>query len=272
VTSLDLSPTALKQLLTKFQSLGLEPPTAVLGKLEEMPLASDQFDLVLAADVLPPVKNVRRALEEIQRILKPAGHCVVNEETGATEPAEGFRVVTGAVNWTVEEGRQVSHVVRAIPYPKFVPGTARDGYGDAALLVLETPTTVPSIPIATPANRGLMKVGRGALIAGWGMTRYGEETFDESLMWAHTVVESDRCEGLWGRICAIDFPAGRSGVCHGDSGGPLLAHRKHGKGYVEIAIVEAGFGKCTTRRPQIFTRTDLIAAWIGKTMAKNEGG
>ena len=201
-----------------------------------------------------------------------AGHCVVNEETGATEPAEGFRVVTGAVNWTVEEGRQVSHVVRAIPYPKFVPGTARDGYGDAALLVLETPTTVPSIPIATPANRGLMKVGRGALIAGWGMTRYGEETFDESLMWAHTVVESDRCEGLWGRICAIDFPAGRSGVCHGDSGGPLLAHRKHGKGYVEIAIVEAGFGKCTTRRPQIFTRTDLIAAWIGKTMAKNEGG
>jgi secreted trypsin-like serine protease len=203
-------------------------------------------------------------------IVLTAGHCVVDEHSGATEPAEGFAVVTGAVDWGVEEGRQVSHVVRAIPYPKFVPGTARDGYGDAALLVLEMPTTVPSIPIATPSDRGLMKIGQRALIAGWGMTYYGEKTFDENLMWAHTVVESDRCEGLWGRICAIDFPSGKSGVCHGDSGGPLLAHRKHGKGYVEIAIVEAGFGKCTTRRPQIFTRTDLIAKWIRKTMKKNE--
>lgn len=203
-------------------------------------------------------------------IVLTAGHCVVDEHTGETEPAEGFRVVTGTTNWAIEEGRQLSHVVKAIPYPKFVPGTARDGYGDAALLVLETPTTAPAIQIATPANRNLMRIGQRALIAGWGMRVFGEKTFDENLIWARTVVESDRCEGLWGRICAIDFPAGRSGVCHGDSGGPLLAHRKHGTGYVEIAIVEAGFGKCTTRRPQIFTRTDLIAGWIRKTMAKNE--
>src|SRR5262245_18755584 len=31
-------------------------------------------------------------------IVLTAGHCVVDEQSGATEPAEGFRVVTGAVN------------------------------------------------------------------------------------------------------------------------------------------------------------------------------
>jgi secreted trypsin-like serine protease len=205
-------------------------------------------------------------------IVLTAAHCVVDEATGQTEPADGFAVATGAVNWAEDPEVQVSGVVKAIPYPKFVPGTAPDGYGDAALLVLKTPTTVPPIQIATPSNRNLMRIGTRALIAGWGKTRFNEEEFDENLMWAHTVVASDRCEGLFGRICAIDFPKAQSGVCHGDSGGPLLVHRKGGKGYIEIAIVEAGFGKCSTRRPQIFTRTDFIAQWIKKTMAKNEVG
>jgi secreted trypsin-like serine protease len=202
-------------------------------------------------------------------VVLTAGHCVVDEKTGATEPSEGFRVVTGVVNWTEPE-RQVSHVVQAIPYPKFVPGTARDGFGDVALLVLETPTTAPPIPIATPANRRLFKVGTHGIIAGWGMTRFGQENLTESLMWTRTIVASDRCEGLWGRLCVIDFPDGTSAACHGDSGGPLLVSRKGG--YIEVGITEAGFGKCATRRPQLYTRTDLLAKWIDTQIAKIEPG
>ena len=51
-----------------------------------------------------------------------------------------------------------------IPYPKFVPGTARDGFGDAALLVLSTPTTVPPVPLATAANSRLLRIGTRAVI------------------------------------------------------------------------------------------------------------
>jgi secreted trypsin-like serine protease len=192
-------------------------------------------------------------------VVLTAAHCVVDEHTGATEEPDGFRVVTGAVNWTLSE-RQLTGVMQVIPYPKFLPQSARDGFGDAALLVLSTPTTAPAIPIATPSDSRLLRIGSHAVIAGWGMTTYGQKDLTESLMWARTVVASDRCEGLWGRICAIDFPKGASGVCHGDSGGPLLTGSK--RGWVEIGIVEAGFGKCTTRRPQLFTRTDLLAKWI----------
>ncbi len=172
------------------------------------------------------------------------------------------------MNWTNPE-RQVSEVTRLIPYPKWGPGTARDDFGDAALLVLATPTTAPPIPIATHPNSRYLRLGTHARVAGWGMTYYEQTDFTESLMWAKTVVESARCEGLWGRICAIDFPKATSGVCHGDSGGPLFVSDRKG-GWIEIGITEAGFDKCTTQRPQLFTRTDLLAPWIKGRIQKIE--
>jgi secreted trypsin-like serine protease len=203
------------------------------------------------------------------RVVLTAAHCTLDEQTGSPNDPAGYRVVTGTVNWTYPE-RQLSDVTRLIPYPKFASGTGRDGFGDAALLVLATPTTAPPIPIATPTNSGLLRIGTHAAIAGWGMTEFGQKDLTESLMWSKTVVESDRCEGLWGRICAIDFPSATSGACHGDSGGPLLAAGPRRRGWVEIGITEAGFGRCTTRRPQLFTRTDLLASWIHSRITQIE--
>jgi secreted trypsin-like serine protease len=207
------------------------------------------------------------------RVILTAAHCTLNEETKAPEDPTGYRVVTGVVNWGAEgpesSERQISDVTRLIPYPKFVSGTGRDGFGDAALLVLATPTTAPPVPIATSANRRLIKVGTRGVIAGWGNTVFEQKEFTESLMWAHTTIGSDRCEGLWGRLCAIDFPEGHSGACHGDSGGPLVVHRP-GKGWIEVGLTEAGFGRCSTRRPQLYTRTDLLAKWIKARVAEIE--
>jgi secreted trypsin-like serine protease len=204
------------------------------------------------------------------RVVLTAAHCAFDEHKSALNDATGYRVVTGVVNWTSPE-RQMSEVSRMIPYPKWAPRTARDGFGDAALLVLATPTTAPSIALAKNSDTRFLRLGTHARIAGWGMT-YAEQTEPtESLMWAKTLVESDRCEGLWGRICAIDFPKAKSGVCHGDSGGPLfVADRK--RTWLEIGIVEAGFGTCTTKRPQIFTRTDLLGPWIKSRVQKIEAG
>lgn len=202
------------------------------------------------------------------RVILTAAHCVLDEESGALRDAAGYKVVTGVVNWA-DPQRHVSEVARLIPYPKFPSGKARDGFGDAALLVLATPTTAPAISIATPSDSRFLRLGTRAKIAGWGMTNIEQTGFTESLMWAKTIVESARCEGLWGRICAIDFPKAASGVCHGDSGGPLfVADRK--RGWIEIGITEAGFDRCTTKRPQIFTRTDLLSKWIKTRIQKIE--
>lgn len=196
-----------------------------------------------------------------------AAHCVVNLESGAVNEASGYRVVTGNVDWASPE-RQVSAVSQVIVFPHYkASATSPIAFGDAALLELSTPTTVPSIHLATAAQAKRVRIGTRATVAGWGQTYYGQTEPTESLMWAKTVVEGQRCEGLAGRICAIDFPKFKSGVCHGDSGGPLLQLLPHNRGTIEIGITQAVFGECSTRRPGIFTRANLIALWADHWIA-----
>ena len=255
-----LFPLALICIVSTAHASGPSAQASVIGG---EPAATGQFPWMAFVVDFPGGEAVTACSGTVlaPRVILTAAHCTLDESTRALNDASGYRVVTGTVNWTYPE-RQVSDVARLIPYPKFAPETARDGFGDAALLVLATPTTAPAIPIATPANKGLRRIGTHAVIAGWGMTHFGQKDLTEALMWTRTVVAGERCEGLWGRLCAIDFPRGTSGACHGDSGGPLFTRGPRKSGWIEIGIVEAGFGRCTTRRPQLFTRTDLIANWI----------
>jgi secreted trypsin-like serine protease len=200
------------------------------------------------------------------RIVLTAAHCVVNEETGAPRNPASYRVVTGVVNWTAPE-RQVSTVASLVAYPKF--GTAPDGFGDVALLALSAPVSTPAIPLAKAPR--FVKAGTRARVMGWGDMSYEQKGVTESLMWAKTVVEGARCEGFRGRVCAVDYPRFRSGVCSGDSGGPLVAFDKK-RGWIEFGITQAVFYKCTTHRPQLFTRTDLLAKWIAGRAQELEAG
>jgi secreted trypsin-like serine protease len=193
-------------------------------------------------------------------VILTAAHCAANTRTGVTNSPDGYFVVTGAVDVHSPEA-QVSEVSRIVSFPHFTLLAPGNGYGDAALLQLATPTTAPPISIATRADDQRLRPGTHAFIAGWGETKFGSGP-TPALLWARTVVEGIHCEGLRGRLCAIDFPKTTSGVCHGDSGGPLLAADRSGRGLLEIAITSAGFGKCTTRRPQLFQRTDLLSRWI----------
>jgi secreted trypsin-like serine protease len=197
------------------------------------------------------------------RVVLTAAHCVVNEQgTGVNDPA-GYRVVTGVTNWT-DPAAQVSEVTQLIPYPKwgtFESSDPRYEFGDAALIVLASPVTAPGIALAKPGDARFLRVGAHARVAGWGQTYYEQEGFTESLMWAKTVVESSRCEGLWGRICAIDFPRAESSVCHGDSGGPIFV-KDAKRGWLQIGVTEAVLYKCSTHRPQLFTRVDVLRKWI----------
>lgn len=202
------------------------------------------------------------------RAILTAAHCTLNEESGASRNPAAYKIVTGVVNWKSPE-RQVSTVTQLIPYPKFVAGTSREYFGDAALLALAAPVTAPSIPLAKGAR--FVKLGTHARIAGWGMTDIEQTGFTESLMWTKTVVDGARCEGLYGRVCVVDFPKFRSGACFGDSGGPLFAHDPK-RGWVEFGLTEGGFDRCTTHRPQIYTRTDLLSKWIEGRIQQIEAG
>jgi secreted trypsin-like serine protease len=75
-------------------------------------------------------------------VVLTAGHCAEDITTGTQDPANGFAVVTGALDWTDTTTRHVSGVSQTAVYPGFDPTT---GHGDAAVLELSTPTTAPAI-------------------------------------------------------------------------------------------------------------------------------
>jgi hypothetical protein len=207
-------------------------------------------------------------------VVLTAGHCILNPNTGLVDPASQFVVATGDVDWTDVAGRQVSGVSQVLLYPGFNASTL---YGDAALLVLSTPTTAPAIPLATGADLGLIQSGDAVTIAGWGDTIGGVQSEQTVLQSGTQVTQSpsfcatgDGADGLGfdptSEFCAIDAPTFASSTCHGDSGGPAIAGSLPGS-VVEIGITSRGDPHCSTTVPSIFTRVDLVQPWVAGEIA-----
>jgi secreted trypsin-like serine protease len=194
-----------------------------------------------------------------------AGHCVENLKTGAVNDSSGFRVVTGTTD-PFAPTAPVSNVAGVIVYPGF---TRRVDNMDAALLVLSTPTAAPPVSLASPSSASLPRAGTAARIVGWGRTTFAQQLLTEKLQWAETVVQGNRwCKRnappFYARdeICAIAPPSYSTGVCEGDSGGPLLASTPGGGAPVEIGIAVHVYKGCSTRQPSVFTRVNRISSWV----------
>lgn len=204
-------------------------------------------------------------------VVLTAGHCAEDVEAGALDEPSGYAIVTGNVEWTASD-RQVSGVSRVVVYPGFNRTYLA---GDAALLVLSTPTTAPAIPLASyPSDSTILEAGTLGIIAGWGNTYSEQETPTERLRWAYTVLQSPSyCESKAApfyegeEFCAIDPPDLETGTCFGDSGGPLLAKNPSGSGDVELGVTSHLYGECNTSRPSVFTRADFIASWVAEWIA-----
>lgn len=110
-------------------------------------------------------------------------------------------------------------------------------------------------------------------MAGWGITAFGQRVPTEVLRSAGTVVQGRHwCASNAppfnprGEICTIAPPSYATGVCSGDSGGPLLA-RKHNGESVEIGIAVHVYALCSTRRPSVYTSVGAIASWVRNWIA-----
>jgi len=121
-------------------------------------------------------------------LILTAGHCAENMKTGIVNKATGYRVFTDRVHATGVEG-QVSAVSWVIAYEGL---DRRVDDGDAALLVLSTPTTAPAIRLATGSNKGEFHAGVTATIVGWGNISYEQRLSTERLRSADTVVQGPR--------------------------------------------------------------------------------
>lgn len=202
-------------------------------------------------------------------LILTAGHCAENMRSGVVNGASGYRVVTGTVD-PMMPGAAVSTVLGVIVYPWFV---RRVDDGDAALLVLSTPTKALPIALAHRSEARSFSGGSPAVIAGWGITSFEQKLPTEALRFAGTVVQARRwCKGnarpFYARseICTIAPPSYATGACSGDSGGPLLAQRPTGE-VVEIGIAVHVYGRCSTRRPSVFVSVGSISSWASAWIA-----
>jgi trypsin len=195
-------------------------------------------------------------------VVLTAGHCAVDDGTDVPLDPSGYVVVTDSVDWTNTAQRQLSTVSRVIVNPAYDP--ASDTY-DAALLVLSTPTTAPTIPLASSADDFLYDGGTGAVIAGWGDTYDGGPPV-EYLQWAQTVVQNPGyCSQFnpyfdsYAQLCAVNPPDYSTGTCNGDSGGPIAAD--DAGQLVEIGLTTEGPVDCNTDTADYFAATLPLSAW-----------
>jgi len=204
-------------------------------------------------------------------LILTAAHCVENPATGTFYKSPGYLVVTGTTEPSSSKGQE-SSVSRVIVYPGFARTT---GTGDAALLVLSKPTTVPAILLATsPSDSGILRPGTEAFIVGWGRTAYKNPANAKVLRWANTFLQSSDWCGLnaspfdsQAQLCVNGQSYGTS-ICYGDSGGPLLAEVPSRTQVVEIGVASRDEGgECSPQSASVFTRADVIAPWVHEWIA-----
>ena len=79
VTGIDFTDAMLEKARANNAKLGFSNVEFVKGDIEEMPLADNQFDVIVSNCVLNLVPDKTKAFSEIYRVLKPTGHFCVSD-------------------------------------------------------------------------------------------------------------------------------------------------------------------------------------------------
>lgn len=212
------------------------------------------------------------------RVILTAAHCVEEVEKGIITPPDEYALSTGIADPTRATPENVFHVVANHVFPGFDPGVL---HGDAAILILDRPTTAPVLPMAGPADAALYAGGAEVRLAGWGLTSANAKEQPANLRMTSMLVQTpSACRKSTRSFYRPFFPTGQvcllaanraSGGCFGDSGGPAIAQRPDGTP-VELGITSTGGPSCSTRLPNVLTRVDYVSAWVSEWIAATENG
>jgi trypsin len=172
-----------------------------------------------------------------------AAHCVHHRT-----PA-GTKVVWGREDKQSSSGVTVG-VARIWVHPSYVTPTS--GF-DVAVLTLAQPLPATILPLASPADAALYRLGTNTLILGWGNTSWtgGASRY---LLKAVVPLTSDvTCARAYDDYLAADmvcagYPQGGVDTCQGDSGGPMTAGGKL------IGITSWGQGCALPGYPGVYAR------------------
>lgn len=213
------------------------------------------------------------------RVVLTAAHCADDLDHGGLTPARDYALATGVTGPREAKPENVFRVTEAHVFPGFDPGTL---HGDAAILILDRPTTAPVLAMAGPEDSALYAGGAIVQLAGWGLTASHAKEEPEVLRTTSMVVQSPstcqaKTHGYFSpfspaaQMCTLDLPNKKSGGCFGDSGGPTIAQRADGT-LVELGIISTGGEACSTKRPNVMTRTDFVSTWVSEWIAATESG
>lgn len=212
------------------------------------------------------------------RIVLTAAHCVEDIEKGTITPAAAYALSTGVANPRQAGPANIFHIVATHVFPGFDPGVL---HGDAAILVIDRPTSVPPLPLAGAGDAGLYSGGAEAQLTGWGLTKANAKEAPGNLQAATMLIQpSKTCREKIkpfykpylpaAQVCLLAADRG-SGGCFGDSGGPAIARRADGTP-VQVGVTSTGGPSCSTRTPTVLTRADFISTWVSEWIAATESG
>jgi len=199
------------------------------------------------------------------RVVLTAAHCV--EGTSASE----LYVVVGRTRLSQDSDGERINVSKIVVHEGYDPESV---IKDVALLQLATPTSVPPLALAHPADDGLTTPGSRVFVIGWGATQEGGDISDELRFVRLTARSHGYCDREYGpiddasQLCVGSARAGEDS-CQGDSGGPVIA----GNGDTTRIVGTVSYGDGCGRKgvPGVYTRVSHYAQWIDDHVAVLNG-
>lgn len=204
-----------------------------------------------------------------------AGHCVTN-----LNDASFLDVVIGRHRLSSDQGQRLA--VNEIHIHPEYNGSLRDP--DLALLYLSEPVTYTPVAIDTSGVLSAEERSLSGMVVGWG--RYSQSSYQGSdvlrevtvpvhpLAVCRTAFSYYLAEYITDDQICVGYGKGAKGVCHGDSGGPLLIPSDDGTGWVQVGITNWGNGYCYSDyfsdNYSLFARISSFQPWIQSCMANQK--
>ncbi|WP_243867108.1 trypsin-like serine protease [Actinophytocola oryzae] len=187
-----------------------------------------------------------------QQLVLTAAHCVP-----ATGPNTSITATLGAID--LQDPNRI--VVRS-DYVHRAPGAGGPPGDDWALIRLEHPVDVPTVPIATTPD-----LDSGTFtVAGWGAATEGGPQQRFLLKAQVPFIDDAQCQSAGSdyldlvpaeEICAGNWTAGGVDTCQGDSGGPLLNKDANGE-WVLIGTTSWGIGCARPQNPGVYMQASYF--------------